>query len=76
MTQCQYCRGQLFPQRELGERPYLKCLQCSRVVYNRDEEPLTVELRCEICQDGPYYNPAALAAHQRRCGSRRTITYT
>ena len=68
MMKCHYCRGQMFIQKELGERPYFKCLQCSRVVSGKDEEPARAELRCEVCQDGPFYNPTALASHRRRCG--------
>ncbi len=71
--QCQYCRGQMFPYSELGERPFFKCLQCSRVVSNGDAESQKEELRCPVCKDGPYYNSSALAAHERRCGNRRTV---
>lgn len=29
--QCPHCRGRLLKYREIGEEPYLKCLQCSRI---------------------------------------------
>lgn len=29
--QCIHCHGRLLMYREIGEEPYLKCLQCSRV---------------------------------------------
>ena len=38
MMSCQHCSGQLLRQRELGEAPSFKCLQCSRVVYPQAAE--------------------------------------
>jgi len=39
MILCQHCNGQMLRQLELGEGPYFKCLQCSRVVYAKVTEP-------------------------------------
>lgn len=39
MMLCQHCRGQMLPQRELGEEPYFKCQQCARVLYRSAPQP-------------------------------------
>ena len=61
MMSCQHCSGQLLRQRELGEAPSFKCLQCSRVV-----PPQAAEL---MGRNAPYAETAEAPNPGSRGGS-------